>query len=67
MIFPYFCHPVILLNMSFFSLCLVVNSYLLVSYSGASGIQQDGAKVENRPLSLLPIWLCIPSRSESLV
>ncbi|KEF59711.1 uncharacterized protein A1O9_04557 [Exophiala aquamarina CBS 119918] len=33
MIFPYFCHPVILLNMAFFSLCLVVNSYLLTTQS----------------------------------
>jgi MFS family permease len=32
-IFPYFCHPIILLNMAFFSLCLVTNSYLLVSLS----------------------------------
>ena len=31
MTFPYFCHPIIILNMAFFSLCLVVNSYLLVS------------------------------------
>ncbi|KIX06196.1 uncharacterized protein Z518_04170 [Rhinocladiella mackenziei CBS 650.93] len=33
MIFPYFCHPVIILNLTFFSLCLVVNSYLLTTQS----------------------------------
>lgn len=31
MIFPYIGHPVILLNLTFFSLCLVVANYLLVS------------------------------------
>ena len=31
MVFPFFGHPVLIMNMLFFSLCLVANSYLQVS------------------------------------
>lgn len=37
-LFPFFLHPLILLNMTFFSLVLCVNSYLLVRPDGLSEI-----------------------------